>query len=520
MQLGVRRIGRGRTGPTGRDPAPRARPLRRALSVVLALGLGATAGATLGAAAGAGRAGAAPSSPNDPLYPRQWNLAKVGAPAAWTRSTGLGVTIGVVDTGVDLRHEDLAEKLAASADCVGAAGNPASCHGTGQDDNGHGTHVAGIAAAVSGNDKGVAGMAPGARIVAAKVLDNQGNGSISDVNAGIEWVVQHGARVVNLSLGSDLPELTGLLGSSSLAPGVDYAWSHGAIPVLAAGNENFFGLGSANYGNANAVIVGATGPKDEVAPYSSPVGNAKWALVAPGGDGQDSGGNPSCGGPASALCIVSTWWTSTNPGNSYAYDQGTSMATPMVSGALALLLAQGLSQTTAVQTLLSSADHAVSCGSACAGRLDAAKAVGAAAAVSSAAVGSGAGTPAPGASGPPPAPGSGSGGGAPAPGGGGFQPGSSPALGGSSPGAPALPAPDSPGVPSAPAPPALGGGTSPGTSAGGQARAEAAPRTRAAGASDGAMVAGTVAAVLLAAACGLAWWALRRRRAGVSPEQP
>jgi subtilisin family serine protease len=489
--------------------------MRRALSV-LALGVVAAAAVTVGATAEAPRAGAATSSPNDPLYPRQWNLAKVGAPAAWTRSTGQGVIIGIVDTGVDLRHEDLAAKVVASTDCVGASGNPAACSGTGQDDNGHGTHVAGIAAAVTGNGRGVAGMAPGARIVAAKALDSQGNGSISDVNAGIEWVVQHGARVVNLSLGSDLPALTGLLGSNSLAPGVDYAWSHGAIPVLAAGNENFFGLGSANYGDANAVIVGATGPKDEVAPYSSPLGNAKWALVAPGGDGQDSAGNPSCGGPASSFCIVSTWWTAANPTSAYAYDQGTSMATPMVSGALALLLAQGLSQSAAVQTLLASADRAVSCGSGCAGRLDAAKAVGAAAAVSSASVGTGAGTAPSGGSGSSAAPGSAPGGGGQSgPGGGGFQPGSSPSLGGSAPGAAALPAPGTPGSPSAQLPAVQGGG-SPGSLSGGRARAAAAPPTGAAGPSDGALVAGTVAAVLLAVACALAWWVPRRRRPGVS----
>ena len=477
----------------------------------------------VGAIAGIGAAavvsapvGAASSSPNDPLYSRQWNLAKVGAPLAWSRSTGQGVTIGIVDTGIDLRQEDLAGKVVASTDCVGASGNPAACSGTGQDDNGHGTHVAGIAAAETDNGKGVAGTAPGARIVAAKVLDNQGNGSISDVNAGIEWVVQHGARVVNLSLGSDLPALTGLLGSSSLSPGVDYAWSHGAIPVLAAGNENFFGLGSANYGNANAVIVGATGPKDEVAPYSSPVGNAKWALVAPGGDGQDSAGNPSCDGPASAFCIVSTWWTASNPTNAYAYDQGTSMATPMVSGALALLLAQGLSQTAAVQTLLSSADHSVSCGSGCAGRLDAARAVGVAAAVSSASVGSSSGTTAPPGSGTTPAPGSGPGGSGGQGPGGGFQPGTGPAPGGSAAGAPALPAPGAPGVPSVQTPSAPGGALSPAGSAGGRARAAGASRTRSPGTSDRAMVAGTVAAVLLAAAGGLAWWVPRRRRAAAA----
>lgn len=326
----------------------------------------------------AGAARASVTQPNDPFFPQQWNMTQVGAPAAWTKSTGQGVVIGVVDTGVDLTQQDLAGKVLATTDCVGSGGNPADCSGSGQDDNGHGTHVSGIAAADTDNGVGVAGMAPSAKLVVAKALDSSGSGNFNDVNAGIEWVVEHGARVVNLSLGSDLPGLSGLVGGS-LTSGVDYAWSHGAIPVIAAGNENFFGLGSSNYGDVNAVIVGATGPHKEIASYSSPLGNAKWAIVAPGGDGQDSNGDPVCTGSAQPACIISTWWSTSNPTSEYAYDQGTSMATPMVSGALALLMAQGLNPTQAVDRLLATADKSVSCGSNCAGLLDAAKAVGAAA---------------------------------------------------------------------------------------------------------------------------------------------
>jgi serine protease len=321
-------------------------------------------------------AAATGSTPNDPFFPDQWNMTKVGAPAAWTKSTGAGVIIGVVDTGVDLQHQDLAGKVLATTDCVGSGGVEASCSGSGQDDNGHGTHVSGLAAADTNNALGVAGLAPGAKLVVAKALDSSGSGTFNDVNAGIEWAVDHGARVVNLSLGSDVPGLGGLVGGS-LSTGVNYAWSHGAVAVIAAGNENFFGLGSSNYGGANAVIVGATGPNDEVAPYSSPLGNAKWALVAPGGDGADAEGNPVCAGAAQAACIVSTWWSAANPTSEYAYDQGTSMATPMVTAALALVLATGMSPTQAVDRLLGTADKAVSCGSDCAGRLDAAAAVGA-----------------------------------------------------------------------------------------------------------------------------------------------
>src|SRR5581483_1691848 len=369
-----------------------------ALSALLVLSLGASRGSaapapgptTSGAAPGAppGANGPAPSAgtptstaPDDPLYTRQWNLTRVGAPAAWSRSTGQNVIIGIVDTGIDFQQEELAGRVIASTSCVGSNGQVAACAGSAQDDNGHGTHVAGIAAAITNNGRGIAGMAPGARLVVAKSLDAQGNGSMDDVNSGIEWVVDHGAHVVNLSLGSDMPALSGLLGNNSLSAGIEYAWSHGAIPVLAAGNENFFGLGSSNYGNADAVIVGATGPNDEIAPYSSPMGNAKWAIVAPGGDGQDASGNPSCAGTAASSCIVSTWWTATNAANAYAYDQGTSMATPMVTGTLALLMSRGLSPSEAVNTLLATADHAVACGSGCAGRLDAAKATGAGATV-------------------------------------------------------------------------------------------------------------------------------------------
>ena len=342
---------------------------RRAAGGLAGLAAAVLAGAPL-------TASAVGTAPNDPFFPQQWNMTQVAAPAAWTRSTGAGVIIGVVDTGVDLTHQDLAGKVVATTDCVGSGGTESACTGSGQDDNGHGTHVSGIAAADTNNGLGVAGMAPSAKLVVAKALDSSGSGNFNDVNAGIEWVVDHGARVVNLSLGSDLPGLGDLVGGS-LTSGVDYAWSHGAVTVIAAGNQNFFGLGSSNYGNANAVIVGATGPHKEVAPYSSPLGNAKWALVAPGGDGTDAKGNPVCTGTAQASCIVSTYWSSANATSEYAYDQGTSMATPMVSGALALLLATGMTPTQAVDRLLASADKSVSCGSDCAGLLDAGAAVGA-----------------------------------------------------------------------------------------------------------------------------------------------
>ncbi|HUQ62718.1 MAG TPA: S8 family serine peptidase [Acidimicrobiales bacterium] len=294
---------------------------------------------------------------NDPFFDRQWGLAQLGAAEAWATASGAGVTIGVVDTGIDLSHPDLAAKVKATARCLGGP-----CRdGGGQDDNGHGSIVAGIAAAVTGNGRGIAGVAPEASLVAAKVLDAGGAGRVDDINAGIRWVVDHGARVVNLSLGDPDFLLTSLLGTP-LRPGIEYAWAHGAIPVLAAGNYRLgvLDLGSANYGQLNAVVVGATDKAGKVPPYSSPIGNAKWGVAAPGGSGT---------GTADDNVI------STDTDGGYVAAAGTSMAAPHVSGALALLLGQGLSPTAAVQRLIATLDTSVACGNGCKGRVDLAAAV-------------------------------------------------------------------------------------------------------------------------------------------------
>jgi subtilisin family serine protease len=305
---------------------------------------------------------------NDARFSEQWSLQKIGAPTAWASSTGAGVRIGIVDTGVDLNHEDLSGKVVADTSCVGSKGDPTKCSGSGQDDQGHGTHVSGIAAAAKDNQVGIAGVAPDAQLVVAKVLSAAGSGSTDDINAGIRWVVDHGARVVNLSLGDPNFFITTLEGTP-LSDGIQYAWAHGAIPVVASGNTNPGGLGllgSSDYGSMNAVVVGATGPSDEVASYSSPLGNAKWSIMAPGGVG---GGTPD-------RDILSSIWRQ-GARNQYAALAGTSMAAPHVTGALALLLGEGYGQQGAVDRLLGTADHSVACGPnspTCAGRLDVARA--------------------------------------------------------------------------------------------------------------------------------------------------
>jgi len=299
---------------------------------------------------------------NDTDFAKQWSLAKIGAPEAWAHTTGRGVRVGIVDTGVDLTHEDLAGHIVESTSCLNTDGNTLKCNGSAQDDFGHGTHVAGIAAATKDNGLGVAGVAPDAKMVVAKVFKGS-TADEADVIAGIKWVVDHGAKVVNLSLGDPNFVFTSLLGTG-MRDGIEYAWSHGAVPVVAAGNSDLMGLGlgSSNYGDLDAIVVGATGPDDTVTSYSSPIGSAKWGILAPGGAGDGNKDHD----------IWSTFWKSGTP-NAYEALAGTSMATPHVVGAVALLLAEGLTPQQAIERLINTSDAKVACDN-CKGRLDLAKA--------------------------------------------------------------------------------------------------------------------------------------------------
>ncbi len=243
------------------------------------------------------------TSLDDPNEAAQWGLDAASYKAAWPTTTGAGVTVAVVDSGVRATHQDLAGAVLHGTDFVSAGGDGMS------DPNGHGTHVAGIIAARS-NGVGGLGGAPSVRILPVRVLDASGSGYTSDVASGIIYAADHGARVVNLSLG-------GPTASPSLEQAMQYANSKGAVVVAAAGNDAESG---------NAPLYPAAYPEAiAVAAVDSSLARASFSqygayvdLAAPG------------------VNILSSWSSSDA---SYAYASGTSMAAPFVSAAAALVYA-------------------------------------------------------------------------------------------------------------------------------------------------------------------------------------
>ena len=162
---------------------------------------------------------------NDPLLAQQWGIFAIGADRVWNTTTGQGVIVAVVDSGSG-PHPDLAENLLPGRSFFGAV---ESQDGADIDVSGHGSHVAGIIASVANNGIGGSGVAPNAKILPIKVLDQAGQGDARDVAAGVRYAADNGAKVINLSLG-------GATESSSLTQAITYANDKGALVVAAAGN--------------------------------------------------------------------------------------------------------------------------------------------------------------------------------------------------------------------------------------------------------------------------------------------
>lgn len=244
------------------------------------------------------------------------STGQVGAPAAWARSyDGTGTKIAVVDTGIDATHPDLAGRVVAERNF---SGSPDA-----KDRVGHGTHVASTAAGTGAKDARFKGVAPGAQLINAKVLDDRGAGDDSGVIAGVDWAVAQGADVINMSLGG--PDTPGI---DPLEAQVNKVSAEkGVLFAIAAGN-NGPGLGTiASPGSADAALtVGAVDDDDAMADFSG---------VGPRtGDGAVK---PDLTAPGVGITAAAATGTGGQNPPGYATLDGTSMATPHVAGAAAIL---------------------------------------------------------------------------------------------------------------------------------------------------------------------------------------
>ncbi|MDI9640160.1 S8 family peptidase [Geitlerinema splendidum] len=271
--------------------------------------------------------------PNDPDYPKQWNLRSINVEAAWDETHGQGVTVAVIDTGVsrvpDLKDTKFVKGYDFVNDRIAA-----------DDDAGHGTHVAGTIAQSTNNGYGVAGIAYEAQIMPLKVLGASGGGTVADIAEAIKFAADNGADVINMSLGGS--------GESQLMQeAIEYAYQKGVVVIAAAGNSN---QNSASYPARYPRVIGvsALDSAGDRAPYSN--FGAGVDISAPGGYMNEE--NPAGG------ILQNTIDPETGQPIFAAY-QGTSMAAPHVAGVAALLKASNIESPDEIANILKEASRKV-----------------------------------------------------------------------------------------------------------------------------------------------------------------
>ena len=272
---------------------------------------------------------AAAAAQGDPRRGEQWNLDLIESDAAHATATGAGAVVAVVDSGVAPGHPDLAGQVLPGRDFVQDDDAP-------QDGNGHGTHVAGIALAAKGNATGISSVAPGAKLLPVRVLGDGGGGTSGDVAAGIDWARTHGAHVINLSLGAEVPVL-GALGGDEIDAAIRRALAAGILVVAAAGN-NGVPVCEQPAAAEGLLCVGAVDKRRQRSFFSS--FGSGLGVVAPGGSGL----------PAAGEDVLSTV-----PPSGYEEIAGTSQAAPHVAGVAALLVSRGVTGQAAARRILDTA---------------------------------------------------------------------------------------------------------------------------------------------------------------------
>ena len=275
------------------------------------------------------------NGPTDPYYGYQWHLPAIGADLAWDAGhKGAGVRVAILDSGIAFNHPDLAANIDFASSATFVPGTPNFF-----DDNGHGTHVAGIVAAAD-NGFGTVGVAPDATLIGVKVLSASGSGNITWIAQGIIHAADQNVDIINMSLGGTLSKsgVDGYYTARDAAyfinlyrKAISYAKNKGALVIMSAGNE---AQDMDHNGNmiktpaeaGNGVVVSATGPTNDIASYSN-YGSSAIGVSAPGGDYMNYPGP--------------NWWydmiLSTTP-TGWSWMAGTSMSSPVAAGVAALIV--------------------------------------------------------------------------------------------------------------------------------------------------------------------------------------